>query len=202
MIQLVPVRRYPLALTLFSTLLLVLTGCSEPAEEMKGGMPAVTVIKIEPQDTAVTSEFVGKTASSRRVEIRSRVEGFLDKREYTEGSMVEVGQVLFEMDKKPFEAQLKANLAELEQQEARKQTALTNLNRVRPLAKKNAVAQKELDDAQGMFARPRRRLNRPGPGWCRRSWTWAIAPSPRRSAACRVLPCCVRAPTSVKPTAC
>jgi len=151
MIQLVPVRRYPLALTLFSTLLLVLTGCSEPAEEMKGGMPAVTVIKIEPQDTAVTSEFVGKTASSRRVEIRSRVEGFLDKREYTEGSMVEVGQVLFEMDKKPFEAQLKANLAELEQQEARKQTALTNLNRVRPLAKKNAVAQKELDDAQGLF---------------------------------------------------
>jgi membrane fusion protein (multidrug efflux system) len=82
--------------------------CSEPADEMQGGAPPVTVIKVEPRDTPVVAEFVGKTASSRRVEIRSRVEGFLDKREYTEGSMVEAGQVLFVMDKKPFEAQLNA----------------------------------------------------------------------------------------------
>jgi membrane fusion protein (multidrug efflux system) len=79
------------------------------------------------------------------------VEGFLDKREYVEGSMVEAGDVLFIMDTKPFEAQLQAAEAELEQQQARKQTALINLNRIRPLAKKNAVAQKELDDAEGMY---------------------------------------------------
>ncbi|RLA02132.1 MAG: efflux transporter periplasmic adaptor subunit, partial [Gammaproteobacteria bacterium] len=118
---------------------------------MKRGAPPVTVIKIEPRDTPVVAEFVGKTASSRRVEIRSRVEGFLDKREYTEGTMVEAGQVLFVMDKKPFEAQLNATKAELAQQQARKTTALTNLNRVRPLAKKKAVAEKELDDAQGLY---------------------------------------------------
>jgi membrane fusion protein (multidrug efflux system) len=109
------------------------------------------VIKIEPVDTPVAFEFVGKTASSRRVEIRSRVEGFLDKREYLEGSMVEEGQVLFVMDKKPFEAQLQAAKAELAQQQARKETALISLNRIRPLAKKKAVAEKELDDAQGLF---------------------------------------------------
>jgi membrane fusion protein (multidrug efflux system) len=118
---------------------------------VQGGAPAVTVIKIDPKDTPVSFEFVGKTASSRRVEIRSRVEGFLDKRDYTEGSMVKAGDVLFEMDKKPFEAQLNAAKAELEQQEARKATALINLNRMRPLAKKKAVAQKELDDAEGMY---------------------------------------------------
>ena len=138
---------------LFSFILLSFTlgGCSEQADEVKGGAPNVSVIKIEPRDTPVSIEFVGKTASSRRVEIRSRVEGFLDSREYVEGSMVEAGDVLFIMDTKPFEAQLQASEAELEQQQARKQTALINLNRMRPLAKKKAVAQKELDDAEGMY---------------------------------------------------
>jgi membrane fusion protein (multidrug efflux system) len=135
----------------FTLVSFTLGACSEPADEMQGGAPPVTVIKIEPRDTPVVAEFVGKTASSRRVEIRSRVEGFLDKREYTEGSMVEAGEVLFVMDKKPFEAQLNATRAELAQQQARMKTALTNLNRVRPLAKKKAVAEKELDDAQGLY---------------------------------------------------
>ena len=143
--------RSAIALLSFFLLTFTLGGCSEQVEEIKRAAPAVTVIKIEPRDTPVANEFVGKTASSRRVEIRSRVEGFLDKREYLEGSMVEAGDVLFVMDKKPFEAQLTAARAELAQQEARKKTALTNLNRVRPLAKKKAVAEKELDDAQGMY---------------------------------------------------
>jgi membrane fusion protein (multidrug efflux system) len=146
-------RHCKVASALLSIILLSFTlgGCSEEAGDAKGGAPEVTVIKIEPRDTPVSIEFVSKTASSRRVEIRSRVEGFLDSREYVEGSMVEAGQVLFEMDKKPFEAQLNAARAELAQQQARLDTALINLNRVRPLAKKKAVAQKELDDADGYY---------------------------------------------------
>ena len=148
-----PARHRKIASALFSLILLSFTlgGCSEQADEVKGGAPNVSVIKIEPRDTPVSIEFVGKTASSRRVEIRSRVEGFLDSREYVEGSMVEAGQVLFVMDRKPFEAQLQATKAELAQQQARKETALINLNRIRPLAKKKAVAQKELDDAEGYY---------------------------------------------------
>jgi membrane fusion protein (multidrug efflux system) len=144
-----PVRL--ITLLVLALLSYTLTGCSDDGGEMRGGAPQVTVIKIEPKDTPVAFEFVGKTASSRRVEIRSRVEGFLDKREYTEGTMVEAGDVLFVMDRKPFEANLQAAEAELEQQQARKATALINLNRVRPLAKKKAVAQKELDDAEGTY---------------------------------------------------
>jgi membrane fusion protein (multidrug efflux system) len=143
--------KFTTALLAFILLSFNLGGCSEEAREMQGAAPEVTVIKIDPVDTPVTMEFVGKTASSRRVEIRSRIEGFLDKISYVEGTMVAAGRVLFEMDKKPFEAQLQAAKAELAQHQARKETALTNLNRIRPLAKKNAVAQKELDDAQGYY---------------------------------------------------
>lgn len=144
-------RKIATAFLAFTLPVLILGGCSEQANEVKGGAPEVTVIKIEPRDTPVSMEFVGKTASSRRVEIRSRVEGFLEKRNYVEGSMVETGQVLFEMDKKPFEAQLNFTKAELAQQHARLETALSNLNRIRPLVKKKAVAQKELDDAEGFY---------------------------------------------------
>ncbi len=113
--------------------------------------PEVTVIKTVPQDTPVAIEFVGKTVSSRRVEIRSRVEGFLEKRLYTEGSMVQEGDVLFQMDQKPFQADLRAAKAELDQHFARLETAEANLKRVKPLAEKNAVSQKDLDDAIGTY---------------------------------------------------
>ncbi|KPJ99070.1 MAG: hemolysin D [Desulfobacterales bacterium SG8_35] len=114
-------------------------------------VPEVTVITAVPRDTPVTIEFVGKTVSSRRVEIRSRVEGFLEKRLYTEGSMVKEGDVLFQMDQKPFQADLRAAKAELAQQQARLENAEANLKRVKPLAEKNAVSQKDLDDAIGTY---------------------------------------------------
>jgi len=113
--------------------------------------PEVTIIKTVPKDTPVTIEFVGKTVSSRKVEIRSREEGFLEKRLYTEGTMVQEGDVLFQMDQKPFQADLRAAKAELAQQQARFENAEANLKRVKPLAEKNAVSQKDLDDAIGTY---------------------------------------------------
>ena len=131
---------------------LALTACGGDSQpEQQASPPEVSVVKVKAQDTPVTIEFVGKTASSRKVEIRSRVEGFLEHQEYVEGSMVKEGQVLFQMDRKPFEVALDARKAELAQQQARLTTATANLNRVKPLAKKKAVAQKELDDALGTY---------------------------------------------------
>lgn len=129
---------------------LILAGCDEatvaPATETE-----VSVTVVELRDVPVSSVFVGKTVSSRRIEIRSRVEGFLEERLYEEGTMVREGQIMFQMDRKPFEAQLNAARAELAQQQARLTNAEANLARVKPLAEQNAVAQKELDDAIGMF---------------------------------------------------
>jgi membrane fusion protein (multidrug efflux system) len=128
-----------------------LGGCEKPPPPPPPPPVEVSVMEVVPTDTPVWSEFVGKTVSSRKVEIRARVEGFLEKLTYEEGAMVEAGDTLFEMDQKPFQAQLDAAKAELSQQEARLENATAQLNRIRPLAEKKAVAQKELDDAIGMF---------------------------------------------------
>ncbi|MFZ0470372.1 MAG: efflux RND transporter periplasmic adaptor subunit [Thiogranum sp.] len=130
------------------TLAALLGGCEKP-EVPHPPMPEVTVLSVEPRDTPVTFEFVGSTASSQQVEVRARVNGFLDHRLYTEGAMVKQGQVMFQMDRKPFEAQLNAAKGALDEQKARLWTAQANLNRVKPLAKANAVSKKDLDDAQG-----------------------------------------------------
>ena len=140
--------RLPLLSLMFGCLILI--GCNE-SEQAVQATPEVSVMVTEPRDIPIFSEFVGKTVSSRRIEIRSRVEGFLEKRLYEEGTMVQEGDVIFQMDRKPFEAQLSAANAELAQQQARLTNAEANLARVKPLAEQNAVAQKELDDAIGQF---------------------------------------------------
>ena len=130
--------------------LAALSGCSKK-EEAAEVRPAVdvTVVKAVPRDTSVAYEFVGQSESSHQVQIRARVNGFLERRVYTEGSLVKAGQVMFQQDPKPFQAALDAARGALGQQQARLQTAAANLARVKPLVAQNALSQKDLDDATG-----------------------------------------------------
>ncbi|HEU5280364.1 MAG TPA: efflux RND transporter periplasmic adaptor subunit [Gammaproteobacteria bacterium] len=127
--------------------LFVLASCSDHAPTNNN--IAVSVIKVTPKDTPVIIEFVGQTESSHAVEIRARVNGFLDKRLYTEGAYINAGDMMFQMDPKPFQAQLNAEVAALNQEKARLKTAKANLVRIRPLVKLDALSQKDLDDATG-----------------------------------------------------
>lgn len=129
--------------------LILLPGCSDQITATPKTIPVVNILTIQPKDTPVTFEFVGRTASSQQVEVRSRVDGFLDSRNYTEGSIVKKGDVMFQMDAKPFKTQLDAAKAALAEQQAKLEVNQANLKRVKPLAKANAVSKKELDDAQG-----------------------------------------------------
>ena len=104
---------------------------------------------VQPKDTEVVPQFDGQTVSSRQVVIMARVDGFLDKRVYLEGSMVKAGEVMFQQDPKPFKAQLDAVKGALAAQQARLLTAQQNLARVKPLVSLNALSQKDLDDAIG-----------------------------------------------------
>lgn len=111
----------------------------------------VKVLTVTPEDTPITFEYVAQVQSSRQVNIQARVNGFLDKRVYTEGEIVKEGQTLFLMDQKPFKAQLDQANAALTRQQAALDVARKNLARVKPLAAANALSQRELDDATGQF---------------------------------------------------
>lgn len=129
-----------------------ITGCKKEEKTAEEHPPVeVTVMEMVARDTPVSFEFVGQTQSTRQVQIVARVNGFLDRRVYTEGSFVKAGQVMFLQDPKPFKAQLDAAKGELAEQQARLQVARDNLARVKPLAERKALSQRELDDATGQF---------------------------------------------------
>ena len=139
-----------LFLSILLLMLFILAGCGGQKEsEQSGKAVAVTVMTVVPRDIPVEIQFVGTTESSHQVEIRSRVEGFLEKISYEEGGRVKAGQTMFQIDKRPFEAALQQARGVLAQQQAKLVTAEATLKRVRPLAEKNAVSKKDLDDAIG-----------------------------------------------------
>lgn len=111
----------------------------------------VTTLTVSAHDVPVTAQYVAQTQSSQAVNIQARVSGFLDKRVYTEGSVIKAGQVLFRMDQKPFQAQLDGAEASLQRNQAAAQVAKANLDRTKPLARLNALSQKDLDDATGQY---------------------------------------------------
>jgi membrane fusion protein (multidrug efflux system) len=126
-------------------------GCSEAPPPAKRPPPQVAVITVKPATIPATATFVAQTESSRQVDIVARVSGFLDKIAYQEGEVVKEGQVLFQIDPKPFQAQLDAAKGELLAQQARLTTATATLKRVKPLAEQNALSQADLDRAQGDY---------------------------------------------------
>ena len=126
-----------------------LVGCDKPAKPQAPAPAEVTTLKIVRQDVPISFEYVGQTQSTQQVQVRARVDGFLDKRVYVEGSLVKEGDVMFLQDPKPFQASLDAAKGALGEQQAALQVANENLARVKPLAKLNALSQKDLDDATG-----------------------------------------------------
>lgn len=145
-----PLRSLQSALRVAScAAVLVVAGCDKPAAPPPPPPPEVSVIKVEVRDTPVTAEYVALTQSPQQVSIVARVNGFLDKLLYTEGSVVKPGQILFQMDTKPFIVQLDGAKASQSSAKAAHDTAVANLKRVKPLVELNALSQKDLDDAIG-----------------------------------------------------
>jgi membrane fusion protein (multidrug efflux system) len=127
---------------------LVLGGCSKekPAPPPP---PAVEVTAVVQKDVPIYKEWVGALDGNINAVIRPQVTGYLIKQNYREGEMVKKGQVLFEIDPRTFQASLDQAKGQLAQQQARHDTTKANLARIKPLAAKNAVSQKDLDDATG-----------------------------------------------------
>ncbi|MGB5210634.1 MAG: efflux RND transporter periplasmic adaptor subunit [Gammaproteobacteria bacterium] len=111
--------------------------------------PEVQVAKVERRTVPHVIKRVAQTESSREVAVVARVSGFLEKIAYVEGSLLQEGDVMFQMDRKPFLSEVDAAKGELEAQKARLWTANANLNRTRPLAEADALSQSDLDQAIG-----------------------------------------------------
>jgi len=131
--------------------LALLAGCGKEVPKLALPPLEVSILTVKPRNIEISAEYIAQTQSSQAVNIQARVTGFLDKRVYTEGSLVKAGQVLFRMDQKPFQVQLDAANAALQRNQAALTVATANLNRTKPLAAKNALSQKDLDDAQGQY---------------------------------------------------
>lgn len=107
----------------------------------------VTVIRVKPHDIPWSTTYLAQTDASREVEIRSRVQGIVVERAFTEGSFVHTGDVLYRIDPRPFEAAKKSAEAALAQTRANVEQADRTVTRKQQLVASEAVARRELDDA-------------------------------------------------------
>jgi membrane fusion protein (multidrug efflux system) len=140
-----PMKR-ALILALSGLVATVATGCGKK-EAPAGAPPEVYVADVVQKDVPIYMELVGQTRGSQDVEIRARVEGYLNRVAFTEGSYVRRGALLYEIDPLPLEAALANAKAQLATAQARLEKTNNDVTRLTPLAKQQAVSQQELDNA-------------------------------------------------------
>lgn len=121
--------------------------CESPKKPPDKPPAEITDYEVKEQNVPVVFDFVGFAKSSHPVEIRARVEGYLEKIAYQEGQLVQEGQLLFQLDPRLYEAEVDKSKAEIARQEAILANANLTVDRLRPLFEKNAASKKDLDNA-------------------------------------------------------
>jgi membrane fusion protein (multidrug efflux system) len=109
--------------------------------------PEVFVTQAVAKDVPVTMELIGQTAGSKDVEIRARVEGYLESVNFREGDFVKEGDLLYQIDPKPFEAAVANAKAQVATMQARVGQTETEVARLKPLAEQQAVSRRDYDNA-------------------------------------------------------
>ena len=120
----------------------------KPVEEI---YPTVNVEIVGTQDVEVYGDYVGRIRAQQFVEIRARVEGYLENMLFEEGSYVKKDQVLFIIDPKFYKARVDKTKAQLQKDEALALKAKRDLERIRPLFGQNAASQLDLDNATAAY---------------------------------------------------
>ena len=146
---------------------LIVAGCSK-TQTAQPGPPEVQVVQVEQKDVPIYSEWIGTLEGMVNAEIKAQVTGYLLKQDYSEGTFVRKGQLLFEIDPRPLQAvldqangelakaesqlaqadaQLLQAAAQLAQAEANQGKAQLDVDRYTPLVKEKAITQQEFDNA-------------------------------------------------------
>ncbi|WP_239462049.1 efflux RND transporter periplasmic adaptor subunit [Occallatibacter savannae] len=127
----------------------LMAGCNSKAVSANAGAPPalpVTVVKAEQRDVPLTGEWVGTLDGYVNAQIQPQANGYLVRQNYREGAQVQKGQILFEIDPRPFEAALHQAEGQLGQAQAQLALATINVNRDTPLAEARAIAKSQLDN--------------------------------------------------------
>ncbi|OLF53424.1 efflux RND transporter periplasmic adaptor subunit [Pseudomonas chlororaphis] len=128
-------------------LLFVLSGCS-PGAPTPAEVPKVTVITVQPQSQALTTELTGRTQAFLVAEIRPQVGGIVQQRLFVEGAEVKAGQGLYQLDAASYKAALAEAQATLAKDRATLKSAQATATRDAQLVKIDAISQQDNEDAQ------------------------------------------------------
>lgn len=144
---------------LLMTSLLTSCGESEPAQMGANAPPTgVEVVTLQPTDVNLTAELPGRAVAFRKAEVRPQVTGVIQKRLFDEGSIVEAGQQLYQIDAARYEAAVATAKATLERARSNLNAARDRYNRFTDLLKQKAVSQQNYDDAEVAFMQSKAEL--------------------------------------------
>ncbi|MDE6860086.1 MAG: efflux RND transporter periplasmic adaptor subunit [Duncaniella sp.] len=135
------------SLSVICLVLSVLTGCKKQIPEE----PVVAVSPSECEDVEIYGEYVGRARAQQFVEVRARVEGYLESMLFEEGTPVKKDQVLFVINRDQYKAKVDKAKAQLQKDEAQLQKAKRDLERIRPLYEQNAASQLDYDNAVAAY---------------------------------------------------
>lgn len=124
--------------------IVMLAACSRKPAPPQFPPTEVSIVEIRPGTVAQAYEFAGEVLSYRRVDVRPRVEGIIQERTFTEGTMVRSGQLLYRLDRVRYSASYSSALSRFE-------NAKRTLERLEPLLEQHAVAQQQVDNARSDF---------------------------------------------------
>jgi membrane fusion protein (multidrug efflux system) len=122
-------------------------GCGRKSEQAATPVPTVVVAPVVQKDVEVASEWVGTTKGNVNAQIYPKIQGYLIKQNYTDGSAVKEGDLLFEIDDRQYQAAYDQAKGQLAREQAILVKAQQDVKRYTPLAAEGAVSQMELDTA-------------------------------------------------------
>ena len=130
-----------------ATAALALAACGQKQSAPPQQTPEVGVITVEPTPVPVLTELPGRTSAFLVAQVRARVDGIVQRREFTEGSEVKAGQRLYKIDPAPYLASLNSAKAALAKAEANLASTTAQANRYKVLVAANAVSKQDYDNA-------------------------------------------------------
>ncbi len=145
-----PRRPYASPILFACLVILITSACRKEKPARPPSPPEVEVMEVIQQDVPIQHTWVGNTDGLVNATIRAQVTGYLISQNYQEGDFVQKGQVLFEIDPRPFQAALEQTKGNLARYEALHTNAKATLERIRPLVAQSSISQRDFDDAIGL----------------------------------------------------